>query len=455
MPSKRLPSKADQLRLVETDSPIDTRPLSRRESMHAGAAAGLAAALMTTAGCRDRGASLETPPGALASNSRVSGHNAAPLANHPRDPRDNPQQRKRHAMAPPSSKSAPATIQKIEKMGFPWPTRDPFLACMHHDDRYPAGNAQLGPSASLQGRDIGQDFAGKDGWRMYHGEVTPGFPQHPHRGFETVTIVRTGLVDHSDSMGATARYGQGDVQWLTAGGGIQHAEMFPLVNSSAENPLELFQLWVNLPASKKMVEPHFTMLWGNTIPQVVVPTPGGGATHATVIAGTVSGVAGEVVAPSPPPNSWASQPDADVAIVTLRLEPRAQFTLPAAQQLNANRSLYFFRGSGLRVNDTAVAAYHHVDFRGGGTLHIENTGADDCELLMLQGRPIAEPVARYGPFVMNTRDEIQAAFSDYQKTQFGGWPWPRTDPVHSKEAGRFAQRPDGRIERPPAQGQKG
>ena len=83
----------------------------------------------------------------------------------------------------------------------------PFLFCAHHDDAYPAGDGQMGPAASLAGRDIGQDFAGKDGWRMYHGDVVPGFPQHPHRGFETVTLVKRGLIDHSDSLGATARFG--------------------------------------------------------------------------------------------------------------------------------------------------------------------------------------------------------------------------------------------------------
>jgi len=113
-------------------------------------------------------------------------------------------------------------------LGFQWPTLDPFLFCVHHDDAYPAGNDKLGPAASLDGRELGMDFQPKDGWRMYHGEVVPGFPQHPHRGFETVTIVRQGLIDHSDSLGATARFGRGDVQWLTAGKGISHCEMFPL-----------------------------------------------------------------------------------------------------------------------------------------------------------------------------------------------------------------------------------
>jgi redox-sensitive bicupin YhaK (pirin superfamily) len=152
-------------------------------------------------------------------------------------------------------------VLSVTPLGFPWATADPFLFCVHHDDAYPPGNEQMGPAAPLAGRDIGQDFAGKDGWRMYHGDTVPGFPSHPHRGFETVTIVRRGLIDHSDSLGAAARFGSGDVQWLTAGRGIVHAEMFPLLDRSGPNPLELFQIWLNLPAKSKMAEPHFTMLW--------------------------------------------------------------------------------------------------------------------------------------------------------------------------------------------------
>src|SRR6476619_2733419 len=104
-------------------------------------------------------------------------------------------------------------VRSAEPLGFQWRTIDPFLFCVHHDDAYPASNGSFGPAASLAGREIGSDFTLKDGWRMYHGSRVPGFPEHPHRGFETVTVVRRGLVDHSDSLGAAARYGHGDVQW--------------------------------------------------------------------------------------------------------------------------------------------------------------------------------------------------------------------------------------------------
>jgi redox-sensitive bicupin YhaK (pirin superfamily) len=217
--------------------------------------------------------------------------------------------------------SVPGPILRILPLGFPWETQDPFLFCVHHLDRYPAGNAKLGPAASLQGRDLGQDFTGKDGWRMYHGGAVPGFPSHPHRGFETVTVVRRGLVDHSDSLGAMARYGHGDVQWLTAGAGIQHSEMFPLLDPGAPNTLELFQIWLNLPSGDKMAAPHFSMLWAPRVPRVAVLDGEGRTAEVTVIAGRL----GEARPPAPPPRSWAARKDAQVAIWTLKLAPRARF----------------------------------------------------------------------------------------------------------------------------------
>src|SRR5690349_19113980 len=332
-------------------------------------------------------------------------------------------------------------VLSVLPLGFPSQTFDPFLFCVHHDDAYPAGNDELGPAVSLAGRDIGQDFAGKDGWRMYHGDVVPGFPQHPHRGFETVTIVRRGLVDHADSLGAAARYGRGDVQWLTAGKGIVHAEMFPLLARDEDNPLELFQIWLNLPAAGKLVAPHFSMLWSHTIPRHVARDEAGRATEVTVIAGRL----GDAAAPPPPPDSWASRPDADVAIWTVKMAPGARFTLPAAAP-GSNRTLFFFRGGSLRIGDRAVPARSSVELVADAPASIEN-GPEESEMLVLQGKPIGEPVAQHGPFVMNTAAEIQQAFSDYRRTRFGGWPWPSDGPVHGREEGRFARHADGHEER--------
>lgn len=131
----------------------------------------------------------------------------------------------------------PHPVLDIKPMGFAWETLDPFLFCVHHEDKFPKGNDEMGPAVSLQGRQLGDDFIIKDGFRMYHGKKVPGFPGHPHRGFETVTIVRQGIVDHADSLGASGRYGEGDVQWMTAGGGVQHSEMFPLLKKDEENPM--------------------------------------------------------------------------------------------------------------------------------------------------------------------------------------------------------------------------
>jgi quercetin 2,3-dioxygenase len=333
------------------------------------------------------------------------------------------------------------TVLRIKRLGFPWETADPFLFCVHHDDRYPKGNERMGPSASLASRELGQDFDPANEWRMYHGEVVPGFPQHPHRGFETVTIVRRGLIDHSDSLGATARFGGGDTQWLTAGKGICHSEMFPLVREDAPNPLELFQIWLNLPAADKMVEPHFTMLWNEGIPAFTARDEAGGTTLVRIIAGHLAAHQ----APPPPPHSWAARPDSDVAIWTIKLSPGARWTLPAAKK-GTNRTLYFFRGSSLQVAGQAIPAYHGVELRADADAPLVN-GPEESELLLLQGRPIAEPVVQYGPFVMSSRDEIQQAFQDYQRTRFGGWPWPSDDPVHARQEGRFARHADGRIER--------
>lgn len=333
-------------------------------------------------------------------------------------------------------------IQQTVEIGDRWPTIDPFLFCVHHYDEYPNGNAALGPDAALTGRNMGMDFEGIDGWRMYHGQIAPGFPQHPHRGFETVTYARQGYIDHSDSLGAAARFGRGDVQWLTAGKGIVHSEMFPLVEPDAPNPTELFQIWLNLPPEDKFAEPHFSMLWSEDIPAVEHVDEDGNVARITVIAGSLD----SAEPPSPPPASWACKDDADVAIWHIVLDPGASWTMPSAKD-GTVRTLYVFEGDELSVGDVIVRGSTASVL---APVEVELTASTNgpVECLVLQGRPIGAPVAQYGPFVMNTEEEIQQAFADYQRTQFGGWPWPSDEPVNTAEQGRFARRPGSGIETP-------
>lgn len=331
-------------------------------------------------------------------------------------------------------------IKSIKPLGFPWETQDPFLFCAHHADAYPKGNDEMGPDASLAGRNIGQDFEIKDGWRMYHGSTIPGFPYHPHRGFETVTIAKTGLVDHADSLGAAGRFGNGDVQWMTAGRGVQHSEMFPLLNKEEENPFELFQIWLNLPKANKMVEAHFKMLWSEKIPVLKKLDDNGKLTEVNIIAGALDGL----VPPEPAPNSWAINPDNGVAIWTIKMEAGAKWEMPAAVT-DVNRTLYFYDGDSLKIDGEEIKHYHAVEVDASESIFVE-AGAQDCFILVLQGKPINEPVAKYGPFVMNTQEEIQQTIKDYGKTQFGGWPWPRPDQVHDRDRGRFALYADGSEE---------
>ena len=328
-------------------------------------------------------------------------------------------------------------IRDLVRLGFPWEGFDPFIFTVHHVDHYPAGNEDLGLHRSLlTGRNIGSDFSYRDGWSMYHGATVPGFPRHPHRGFETVTVVRRGYVDHSDSLGATARYGEGDVQWLTTGSGIMHSEMFPLLSPDDDNPLELFQIWLNLPPESKMVDAYFGMLWSEDIP-VVEPASG-------VSIDAIAGGLGDLNPPSPPPDSWASRPDTDFAIWLIRLAPGAKYDMPAANA-GTNRTLYCFQGDDITVGGSGVSQDVAARLDPSVEVTLENRGAP-AELLMLQGRPIDAPVFQMGPFVMNSPEELRQAVDDYRRTGFGGWPWSGPDPVHDRSEGRFALHADGEVE---------
>jgi hypothetical protein len=255
-----------------------------------------------------------------------------------------------------------------------------------------------------------------------------------------VTVVLKGFVDHSDSHGASGRYGNGDVQWMTAGAGLQHAEMFPLLNSKEKNPLHLFQIWLNLPREKKFAPPHYKMLWADMIPIVKFEDDRGNDTEIIIIAGQI----GNVSAPQPAPDSWAADAANEAAIWMIKMDANAHWTLPAASQ-PLNRTLYFFEGKSIKAAGTDISSNMAVDLLVDQDLVIQN-GNKNAQFLLLQGRPIAEPVIQYGPFVMNTQAEIRQTFEDYRRDQFGGWPWDRNDPVHPRDAGRFAKYADGKVE---------
>lgn len=331
-------------------------------------------------------------------------------------------------MSSASSRKAGAIIA-VGPLGGPFKTPDPFLFAVHHNDKYPAGDSKM--QAPRRGN--GADFDPSNEYKMYHGDKIPGFPRHPHRGFETITATLTGVIDHSDSFGNAGRYGQGDLQWMTAGSGVIHGENFPLVNDKAPNPLEFFQIWLNLPAADKMAAPSFKMHWAEDVPKVK-----DGLAEITVWAGRGFGAD----ALSPPPRSWASRGDeSDVAVLLIDLQPGADWTLPAARGGKAtNRALYFFDGHHVVADGRRIDSKAHVDVHGDVPvrLQVDKAAPSPSKLLLLQGKPIGEPVVQHGPFVMNTREEIQQTFADYRRTQFGGWPWDEDAVVFPRSKGRFS-----------------
>ncbi len=337
-------------------------------------------------------------------------------------------------------------VIRISPLGFPWETADPFLFCVYHDDAYPRGNGRLGPDATLAGRAIGQDFSRKDGWSMYHGDSVPGFPAHPHRGFETVTVVRKGLIDHADSLGAAARYGGGDVQWLTTGRGVVHSEMFPLIDEGASESAGTLP---DLAQSAGRLEDvcaalHDVLGRGH-------PAPHGdrrsgrddrdcGDRRPLRDSGAASGNEAFVRPLAPPPDSWAARAEADIAIWTIRMAPGARWTVPAANA-ETRRTLYLFKGGPVAIGGAAVRGPAAIEVRADVPAEIVN-GETVSEFLLLQGRPIGEPVVQHGPFVMNTQPEIVQTIADFQRTRFGGWPWPDAAPVHGREQGSVCSAPE-------------
>ena len=223
-----------------------------------------------------------------------------------------------------------------------------------------------------------------------------GFPMHPHRGIETVTYMLAGKVSHQDSMGNQGTIQSGDVQWMTAGGGIMHEEM----PGAVDGRMEGFQLWVNLPASHKMMPPRYQEITADDIPLVERPD----GMRIRVIAGEVDGVRGpvtEVLA------------DPTYLDVTVPLGVTARFPIPAGQTAFA----YLFEGAG-QIGGQEVDEAPQLLVLGEGDMMEAAGSYTALRFLLVMGYPLHEPIARYGPFVMNTQEEIRQALQDLRNGTF-------------------------------------
>ncbi len=227
-----------------------------------------------------------------------------------------------------------------------------------------------------------------------------GAPDHPHRGFETVTYVLDGAIEHADSQGNHGRIGAGDVQWMTAGSGVIHSEMPAEEIRRSGGRLHGFQLWVNLPRRDKMMKPRYQELRAAEIPRA---TSGDGTVTVTVIAGESLGTHATIDTRTP------------IMVLHIRLAAGTHFEQPIPETYNAFAYLVSgevsFGDRPARENDAVIFE------RNGDTVAM--TSAPGAELLLIGGAPLNEPVARYGPFVMNTPGEIRQAMLDYQSGKFG------------------------------------
>jgi len=228
-----------------------------------------------------------------------------------------------------------------------------------------------------------------------------GVGRHPHRGFETVTIVYEGEVAHNDSTGNGGVIGPGDVQWMTAGAGILHKEFHSPAFTESGGPLEMVQLWVNLPAKDKMTRPAYQGITSGQIPSVALPDETG---HVRVIAGRYGETSGPARTFSPM-NVW-----------DIRLKAGANTTLNLPEGWSTG--VVVLHGT-VQINGSEVAREADLVIlaQEGTDLHLEaNT---DAVVLLLNGEPIDEPIVGHGPFVMNTTEEIQEAIRDFQSGRFG------------------------------------
>ncbi len=228
-----------------------------------------------------------------------------------------------------------------------------------------------------------------------------GVDSHPHRGFETVTVVYAGELSHRDSAGNHGRIGPGDVQWMTAAAGVLHEEQHSTDFTRSGGVLEMAQLWVNLPAQHKMDPPRYQELLSDTIPSMEL-SDGGGTVR--VIAGAFGDTSGAARTVTP------------VVLWDVHLRKGVLVRLPVPGGFSVG---VFVRSGSVLADDTHTVLARQLALFSTDGSDIKLVAHDDCELLILGGEPIDEPVVAHGPFVMNTPDEIHQAIADFREGQFG------------------------------------
>ena len=332
----------------------------------------------------------------------------------------------------------PKTVLKQVDINIHWSCDDPFTFISHHHDQYPHGNEQLAPPLRLiSGRNLGRDYQQRFGFRMYHGRVVPGFPMHAHWGYETVTIAERGFVDHFDTENNHGRFGNGDEQWTLASSKFEHCEMYPLLDQENDNPVHITQIAINLPLDRKNKANHVNNVWAEDIP--VFSEEG---REVTLYCGSYGGR--ELYSPNP--DSWA-KPENGVRILKVLLEPGASFDLEPVED-GVTRNVYFVEGKGASIDGTEVSPYLRFKMRPSASLSIRN-GDAESEFWILEGRPIGEKQAAFGPVILKDIDEVRASMDDIRIHEFQVWPWGLMDVTNPIDMGRELHRADGSVELPP------
>ena len=333
-----------------------------------------------------------------------------------------------------SNNSGP--VIKEQAAALHWDTDDPFLFASHHLDNYPKGNErQAPPYEEVKRKDQGNDYHKLFGYRMYTGRVTPGFQLHAHWGYETVTLVSKGYVDHFDSLGNQGRYGYGDMQWITAGSRYHHCEMYPLMFQDRPNPQLVTQIMINLPLKDKNTPVEITTVWKEDI-----ATVDGDGWKATLLAGSLDGVTAKV----PHSTSWAADPAHHVRIMKLDMEPGAVFTLAPSEA--GTRNLYITE-TGAKVAGKEYPAGTRLKLKPDAEVPIEML-SEPSEVWILEGDPIGEKQCQWGPVVLANNAEVRKANNEVREKELENWNWEYVNQKQPLGTGRFYRAADGTESRP-------